>query len=124
VPSRRAAFLLVFVVVTPARLDAEYGDVILNERSEKEGVRAVVFPHWFHRIRFQCRVCHGELGLEMRAGANRATMLEISNGAFCGACHDGKTAWAVDNCELCHSGVPGLRTGVRGGHQTVGPGVW
>ena len=102
----------------------EYGDVILNNRSEQQGERPVIFPHWFHRIRFQCRVCHTELGFQMRAGANDLTMDEISSGKFCGACHNGEVAWAVDNCGLCHSGRPGLATGILGGHETLGPGNW
>jgi len=107
-------------------LDAsgEYGDVVLNHRSEIEGMRPVVFPHWFHRIRFQCRVCHSELGFEMKVGATRPTMNEITSGAFCGACHDGEMAWSVDNCGLCHSAVPGTVQGIVGGHETLGPGVW
>lgn len=107
-----------------APVQAEYADVILNRHSEAEGVNPVIFPHWFHRIRYQCRVCHSELGFEMRVGANDVTMEEISNGRFCGACHDGDIAWSVDNCHLCHSGRPGLQTGIRGGHQTLGPGNW
>jgi c(7)-type cytochrome triheme protein len=102
----------------------EYADVLLNRRAEKEGVRPVIFPHWFHRIRFRCRVCHSELGFKMRVGANDVTMAEITNGKFCGACHNGQIAWATENCDLCHSGRPGLQTGIRGGHQTLGPGYW
>jgi hypothetical protein len=52
-------------------LQAEYGDVVLNRHSDKQGVRPVVFPHWFHRIRFRCKVCHQELGFKMRAGSQR-----------------------------------------------------
>ena len=40
---------------------AEYGDIVLNSKSESmqsAGVKPVVFPHWFHRIRFKCKVCH------------------------------------------------------------------
>lgn len=103
---------------------AEYADVVFNKRSEKEGVRPVVFPHWFHRIRFQCRVCHGELKFEMRAGANDVTMDEITQGKFCGACHNGQIAWSVENCDLCHTGKAGAKTGILGGHQTLGPGFW
>ena len=113
---------LMGVCVSP--VNAEYADIILNKRSDKEGVRPVIFPHWFHRIRFQCRVCHSELGFEMRAGANDVTMGEITDGKFCGACHNGKLAWAVDNCGLCHSALPGTKAGVIGGHQTTGPGNW
>jgi c(7)-type cytochrome triheme protein len=110
------------VIAIPAA--AEYADVVLNRRSEKEGVRPVVFPHWFHRIRFQCRVCHHELNFKMRVGSNDVTMNEISEGKFCGACHNGNIAWGADRCDLCHSGKPGLPTGIYGGHETSGPGRW
>ena len=103
---------------------AEYGDIVLNERAEANDMSPVIFPHWFHRIRFQCRVCHLELGFRMRAGANQISMAEIAGGAFCGACHNGQIAWSTDNCGLCHSGAPGLPTGVVGGHETGGPGVF
>ena len=101
---------------------AEYGDVILNKHAEKNGVRPVVFPHWFHRIRFQCKACHAEPGFKMRAGATEMRMADIMAGKFCGKCHNGTIAWAVDRCDLCHSGLPGLATGVIGGDKTGGPG--
>lgn len=103
---------------------AEYGDVLLNHNSDKAGVRPVVFPHWFHRIRFRCKVCHGELGFEMRAGSNRVLMADIIDGRFCGMCHNGQVAWGPERCDLCHSGKPGLPSGIYGGNQTKGPGKW
>ena len=33
---------------------AEYGDVIINNYSDDAAMRPVIFPHWFHRIRFRC----------------------------------------------------------------------
>ena len=116
--------LLPLILVINTLVKAEYADVVLNRSSEKEGVRPVVYPHWFHRIRFQCRVCHNELGFEMRVGANYVTMEEIIDGKFCGACHNGDIAWSVENCDLCHTGKPGLKTGITGGHETLGPGNW
>jgi c(7)-type cytochrome triheme protein len=127
---RRFSILLLPVLLSSMLLSisdqagAEYADVVLNRNSEKEGVRPVVYPHWFHRIRFQCRVCHSELGFEMRVGANDVTMEEIIDGKFCGACHNGEIAWSVENCDLCHSGMPGAKTGITGGHKTLGPGYW
>ncbi len=118
-----SACVFVFFLATPV-VNSEYADIVLNKRSEQEGERPVVFPHWFHRIRFQCRVCHTELGFEMRAGANNVTMDEISKGKFCGACHNGSIAWSIDNCGLCHSALPGTPAGVIGSHQTSGPGNW
>ena len=60
----------------------------------------------------------------MRAGANEIEMGDIIDGKYCGMCHNGDIAWAVDNCDLCHSGKLGLKTGIRGGSQTGGPGRW
>ena len=118
--------LAVFITTATFAIDvsAEYGDVVLNRNAEKEDMRPVIFPHWFHRIRFRCKVCHGELGFIMRAGANEIEMGDIIDGKYCGMCHNGDIAWAVDNCDLCHSGKPGLKTGIRGGSQTGGPGRW
>lgn len=105
-------------------VQAEYADVILNKRSDQENIRPVIFPHWFHRIRFRCVVCHSELGFEMRAGANQVTMDEITQGKFCGACHNGEIAWSTEHCDLCHSARPGSKSGIFGGHATDGPGYW
>ena len=69
---------LAAALAAPGAVRAEYGDVVINKRSDAGGVRPVVFPHWFHRIRFQCRVCHSELGFKMRAGANDVLMADIS----------------------------------------------
>jgi c(7)-type cytochrome triheme protein len=103
---------------------AEYADVVLNRRAEKEGVRPVIFPHWFHRIRFRCKVCHSELGFQMRAGSNDVRMSDIIDGKFCGMCHNDRIAWGPANCDLCHSGKRGLPSGINGGDATAGPGRW
>ena len=109
-------------IMTPAA--AEYGDVVIDRLSSKSGVRAVVFPHWFHRIRYRCKVCHSELGFKMRAGANLVQMNDIINGKFCGMCHNGQVAWAPDRCDLCHSAKPGVAAGIYGSSETKGPGKW
>jgi len=116
--------LLLLLCIHPVPASAEYADVVLNRNSDKEGVRPVIFPHWFHRIRFQCRVCHQELGFEMKVGSNKVTMQDIIDGKFCGACHNGEIAWSVDNCDLCHSALPGTKASIKGGHRTMGPGIW
>jgi len=101
----------------PERAEAEYGDVVINEYSDDAGMRPVVFPHWFHRIRFRCKVCHGDLGFAFKAGGNEIDMVKIIDGQYCGACHDGDVAWSIENCELCHSGQPNTPTQVH--HSTV-----
>ena len=114
----------VALAALPAEVPAEYGDVVLNKRSDNAGVRPVVFPHWFHRIRFRCKVCHSELGFTMRAGANDVLMANIIDGKFCGMCHNGQVAWGAEQCDLCHSGKPGVKSGIYGSHETRGPGKW
>ena len=92
---------------------AEYGDVVINNHSDAAGMRPVVFPHWFHRVRFRCKVCHADLGFQFKAGGNEINMLKIIDGQFCGACHNGEIAWNVENCNLCHSAKPGTPTQVH-----------
>lgn len=106
-----ALALLLGLLAPPA--SAEYGDVVINNYSDAAGMRPVVFPHWFHRVRFRCKVCHGDLGFEFKAGGNQINMLKIIDGQFCGSCHNGELAWSVENCNLCHSAKPGTPTQVH-----------
>ncbi|MBL0088441.1 MAG: hypothetical protein IPP44_18005 [Ideonella sp.] len=92
---------------------AEYGDVVINNYSDSAGMRPVVFPHWFHRIRYRCKVCHADLGFKFKAGGNEINMVKVIDGQFCGACHNGDVAWSVENCNMCHSAKPGTPTQVH-----------
>jgi c(7)-type cytochrome triheme protein len=92
---------------------AEYGDVVINNYSDAAGMRPAIFPHWFHRVRFRCKVCHSDLGFKFKAGGNEINMVKIIDGQFCGACHNGDIAWSVENCNLCHTGKPGTPTQVH-----------
>ncbi|VAW84108.1 Cytochrome c family protein [hydrothermal vent metagenome] len=93
---------------------AEYGDVVINNYADAAGMRPVVFPHWYHRIRFRCKVCHADLGFAFKAGGNDITMEKIIDGQFCGACHNGEIAWSIENCGMCHSGIPNTPTQIHG----------
>lgn len=108
----------VFLVVGVPEAQAEYGDVVINNYADKAGMRPAVFPHWFHRIRFACKVCHADLGFKFKAGGNEITMAKIMDGQFCGACHNGEIAWSVENCNMCHSGIPGTPSQVHNSTQT------
>ena len=103
-----AALLLGLGNMREAR--AEFGDVLMNQYSEAAGIRPVVFPHWFHRVRYSCKACHSDLGIKFKAGGNAITMVKIIDGLYCGACHNGSVAWSVEQCDLCHTGKPGLAT--------------
>lgn len=112
-------FLLCLVVAyflaipSSDKAQAEFGDIVINNFSDNAGMPPVVFPHWFHRIRFRCKVCHSDLEFKFEAGGNEITMLKIFDGEFCGACHNGEIAWTVENCTLCHTGKAGMKTQVH-----------
>jgi c(7)-type cytochrome triheme protein len=62
----------------------------------------VTFPHSTHIGMFGCDSCHPDL-FKAEHGANKMTMKAMENGQFCGACHDGNTAFSVkDACDSCH----------------------
>ena len=105
------ATLTLSVYSPPA--SAEYGDIVINNYSDEAGMRPPIFPHWFHRIRFRCKICHSDLGFKFKAGGNDINMAKIINGEFCGACHNGEIAWSIENCEVCHSAKPGTPTQVH-----------
>jgi c(7)-type cytochrome triheme protein len=102
------------LLLVPQPSQAEYADVVINNYADAAGMRPVVFPHWFHRIRFRCKVCHADLGFKFKAGGNKINMAKIIDGKFCGACHNGEVAWSVENCAMCHSGIPGTPTHFHG----------
>lgn len=67
----------------------------------------VVFDGKVHADKgLKCAGCHSEpKHFEMKKGAAKITMADINSGKFCGACHDGKTAFKAGdpaNCAKCH----------------------
>lgn len=114
-----AVMLVVILLITGfsgSEARAEYGDVVLNNSSDENGIRPVIFPHWFHRIRYACKSCHSDIGFPFKAGGSNVNMLTIISGEYCGACHNGQIAWSVENCDLCHSALPNTPTQV---HKSV-----
>ncbi len=83
---------------------ASYGSVILNRYTgEGQVMKSVVFPHWWHRTQFTCKVCHNDIGFPMKAGATDIRMADIFEGKFCGKCHNGNVAFPATECDRCHS---------------------
>jgi c(7)-type cytochrome triheme protein len=81
-----------------------YGSVVMNKYTgEGQPMKAVIFPHWRHRMQFTCKVCHSDIGIEMKAGASDIKMADIFEGRFCGKCHNGDIAFGVTECDKCHS---------------------
>lgn len=89
-------------------------------------VKSVVFEHKVHTMdaELDCDSCHDEL-FEMEAGVAEEnddfTMQALYDGAYCGACHDGSTAFASDTrCTACHIGVRGHARLMGGGEEKAG----
>ncbi len=93
---------------------SEYGDIIMNQKADsmrRADVDDVVFPHWFHRIRYRCNVCHESI-FKLKAGSNDINMEKIGEKKqMCGKCHNGLIAWDVVECERCHFMEPGWTAG-------------
>ena len=105
--SDRAVLGKVLNAIPPNGPFAKYGTLILRRESKKAGMAPVVFPHWSHRARYTCRVCHSELEFAMKSGGSGITRRQYLAGKFCGYCHDGITAFTVKDgegkqCHRCH----------------------
>lgn len=80
------------------------GNIVMAHESTG-GIPPALFPHLPHRVLFRCYACHDPI-FKMQRGADAITMDQIDDGKSCGACHNGKTAFASDNlsnCSRCHS---------------------
>ena len=105
----RATFRIVLaalLVALPAggMCEGDLGDIPFARKvSGSDDIAPAIFPHWLHRMQYTCYACHDE-PFKMKAGANAITMDAINNGKMCGACHDGKTAFAPTfvTCGRCH----------------------
>ena len=98
-----APFALAQGVKKRRPLPDEFGKVVMNNFSEKNGVAPVVFDHWLHRAKFTCRLCHVDIGFAMEANATQVHEDGNRKGFYCGACHNGKVAFEMTSCERCHS---------------------
>jgi len=84
-----------------------YGNIILRKKSKKAGMSPVIFPHWVHRTRYTCRVCHFELQFSTRRDETGISRPAYLAGRYCGACHNGTIAFSVKDeqprhCDRCH----------------------
>ena len=88
---------------------AVQGDIIFQREDEEivdgDGTPPAVFPHWSHRVRYFCYVCHPAI-YAMKAGTDQTPMMDIVAGKSCGICHNGEIAWGIsfDTCARCHRG--------------------
>ena len=74
-------------------LPDQFGNVVMNF-SDRKDAAPVVFSHWVHRSKFTCRLCHVDIGFAMQAGTTSIREEDNRKGFYCGACHNGKIAFA------------------------------
>ncbi|PLX97936.1 MAG: hypothetical protein C0622_12100 [Desulfuromonas sp.] len=83
-----------------------YGDVLFAQHNGSRKFKPVVFSHQLHRQRFSCSLCHTELEFSFTRGETGVTRDDYLNGRYCGACHDGTTAFATESaCDRCHRDI-------------------
>ena len=82
----------------------EYGNIVIDRLSTKNGEKPVSFSHWIHRKKHTCRVCHTELEFNMKTNTTEITEAANRQGKFCGVCHLA-VAFPMDDCKRCHPAV-------------------
>ncbi len=127
--------LLIFVALT-ALLLVNAGLVVASDDDGfpeediiyTEPVVGVVFSHDYHvnEAGMDCESCHDDVfEMEALAAQEQAdfNMQGLSEGLYCGACHDGDMAFDSDSrCASCHIGVigynraKGVDEAAQGGH--------
>lgn len=102
--------ILLLVIAAPLWADDAGGDIHYDKP-----VVGVIFSHNVHveEAGMDCESCHDDL-FEMEARAVQEepdfTMLALSEGRYCGACHDGEMAFSSSiRCASCHEGAIGYR---------------
>ncbi len=90
--------------VSAALTDDQFGG---GEIAYSAPAKGVYFSHEVHvELGFECDSCHEGL-FEMETGAavknGNFTMNAMGEGSYCGACHDGSTAFSLESsCSACH----------------------
>lgn len=92
------------------RFEKTLGNFVMREETkemEAKGLAPVVYPHWYHRLFYECKACHQDI-IQTKRGTNSITHARMDEGKVCGACHNGKTAFSsTGDCKRCHvAGLP------------------
>lgn len=79
------------------------GDIVFERKGKAAGTPPAIFPHWVHRMRYRCYVCHPVI-FEMKVGSTEITMQKLRAGESCAQCHNGRIAFGVEfqTCARCH----------------------
>ena len=77
--------------------------LLLEKGTDSPG--QVTFNHETHvdAEKPACTVCHSrEFRILKTSRRTAITHTEMDKGKYCGSCHDGKKAFAMDDCTFCH----------------------
>ncbi len=75
-------------------------DFSLNPKVE--GMPDIIFSHRKHTVWNGCELCHPDIFMGVKKGTSRYSMVDISEGKSCGACHT-TVAFPLMDCQRCHS---------------------
>jgi len=104
-------FMLLVFIALPGLLFSENALAVAPGRTilwEGGGAGRVVFDGTLHKNKgFKCHDCHARLFANMTPASppTRMSMRDMYTGKLCGACHNGKDTFSVNdkaNCTRCH----------------------
>ncbi len=75
-------------------------DFALNPKVE--GMPDIIFSHKKHTVWNGCELCHPDIFMGVKRGTKKYSMVDISEGRSCGACHT-TVAFPLTDCQRCHS---------------------
>jgi c(7)-type cytochrome triheme protein len=67
-----------------------------------EGMPGIVFSHVKHTRWNGCELCHPQIFVGVKKGAESYSMVQIFEGQYCGACHV-SVAFPLIDCQRCHT---------------------
>ena len=93
------------VLLEGQRQERILGNFVMSRHEtemKQQGLPVVLYPHWLHRVMFECKVCHNAI-FKMQRWSNNLSQQDIVSGRQCGVCHNGSMAFsATENCQRCH----------------------
>lgn len=73
-----------------------------------EGMPDILFSHRKHTVWNGCELCHPDIFMGVKKGNSHYSMVDISEGKSCGACHV-TVAFPLTDCQRCHTKPVGDR---------------
>jgi c(7)-type cytochrome triheme protein len=105
-PKRWFLIVILLMIALPSALYAvgmgEMGKLVDKVYIQTKTVGQVLFSHRKHGT--NCNGCHPKL-FKKKSNSNHVIMKAMERGQSCGACHNGRRAFAVNgDCDKCHAG--------------------